>query len=111
MRCTNVGHHTPIGCGNARQRGNLARVVHAHLHYRNLVLRLQAQQFKRQAECIVQIPLGFVNVELRAQSRSHGLFGRRLARRARDGNHAQAPPAAYMRGQRLQSDQRVRGNQ
>ena len=34
VRRAHVRHHAPIGRGNARQRGNLARVVHAHLDHR-----------------------------------------------------------------------------
>ena len=55
MRQADVGHHAFVGRGNARQRGDLARVRHAHLDHGDLVLGLQAQQLQRKSEMIVEI--------------------------------------------------------
>ena len=50
VRRADVGDHAPVGRGDARQRGDFARVVHAHFDDGDLVLRHQAQQLQGQAE-------------------------------------------------------------
>ena len=55
MRGADVGDHAPIGRGNPGQRGDLARVIHAHLDHGVLVLRLNAKNLERQAVSVVQV--------------------------------------------------------
>jgi hypothetical protein len=49
----------------ARQVGNLAGVVHAHLDHRGAMRRLKTQQHQRQADVVVEV----------ARGRQHGEFG------------------------------------
>ena len=44
--------------GNPRQRGDLARMVHAQLDHSQPVRRIQPQQCQRQADLVVQVALG-----------------------------------------------------
>ena len=76
-------------------------MVHPHLKYRDIMLRLQAQQLQRQAEVVVQVAFGLQHVELRAEHRSYALLRGRLARRARDADHTLAPLLTHPFGQRL----------
>ena len=47
VRRAHVGDHAPVGRGDARQRGDLAQVIHAHLDDGDFVFRHQAQQLQR----------------------------------------------------------------
>ena len=111
VRGADVGDDAPVGRGDARQRGNFAGVVHAHFDHGEFVLRLEAQQLQRQAEGVVQIALRLEDVELCAERGGDGFLGGGFAGRAGDGDDAFAPLAAHMRGQRLQGDERIFGNQ
>jgi len=111
VRRSHVGHHAPVGSGDARQRRDLARMVHPHFHNRNFMLRFQTQQLQRKAESVVEIALRFEHVELCSQRGGHRFFGCGFAGRAGNGHHPPSPLAAHMRGQGLQRIQRVFGNQ
>ena len=107
MRQADVGHHAIIGRGNPRQGGDLARVRHAHLDHRDLVLGLQAQQLHRKSEMIVQISQRLQHVELRAQHVRNAFLGGGLARRAGHGDQLFAPQPPRRRAQVLQRQRGV----
>ncbi len=111
VRGADVGDHAPVGRGDAGQRGNFAGVIHAHLDDRDFVLGHEAQQLQRQAEVVVQIALRFEHVEFCAERGGHGFLGGGFSGRAGDGDDAAAPLAAHVRGQRLQGDERIFGDQ
>ena len=111
VRRAHVGDHAPVGRGDARQGGDLAGVIHAHLDDGDFVLRREAQQLQGQAEAVVEIALGLEDVELCAQRRGHGFLGGGFSRRAGDGDDEPAPLAANMRGQRLQREERIFGDE
>ncbi len=111
VRRAHVGDHAPVRRGYQRQGGDFAGVVHAHLDDRELVLRFEAQQLQRQAKAIVEIALGLEDVELCAQSGGNRFLGGGLSGRAGDGHHALAPLAANVRGQGLEGDERVFGDE
>ena len=111
VRGANIGDDAPVGHGDARQRGNLARVVHAHLDHGKFVLRHQAQQLQGQAKAVVQVALRFENAKFCAERRSNGFLGGGFSRRARDGNDAASPLAAHMVGQHLHRSERVFGDE
>ena len=75
------------------------------------VLRLEAQQLQRQAEVVVEIALGLEDVEFCAERGGDGFLGGGFAGRAGDGDDALAPLAAHMRGESLQGDERIFGNE
>ena len=106
-----VGDDAPVGRGDACEGGDFAGVVHAHLDDRNLVLGFEAQQLQGQAKGVVEIADGFEDVEFCAERGGDGFFGGGFAGRAGDGDDALAPLAAHMRGQSLQGDQRVFGDE
>ena len=101
VRGADVGDHAPVGRGDARQRGNLAGVIHAHLDHGEFVLRHEAQQLQGQAEIVIQIALGFEDAELCAERGGDGFLGGGFPGRAGDGHHAPAPLAAHMVSQRF----------
>ncbi len=74
VRGADVGDDAPVGRGDARQCGNLARVVHAHLDHGDFMLRHQAQQLQGQAEVVVQVTLGFEDAKFCAERRSNGFL-------------------------------------
>ena len=111
VRGADVGHDAPVGRGDAREGSDLAEVVHAHFDDGVFVLGLEAQQLQRQAEGVVQIALRLEHVELRAERGGDGFLGRGLAGRTGNGDDALAPLAAHMRGQGLQRDERIVGDE
>ncbi len=108
MRQADVGHHAFVRRCNLRQRGDLARVRHAHLDHRNLVLGLQAQQLHRKSKMIVQISQRLQHVELRAQHMRNAFLGGGLARRAGHCDQLLAPQPPRRRAQVLQRQRAVR---
>ena len=66
---------------------------------------------KRQAEAVVQIAVRLEHVEFCAERGGDGFLGGGFAGRAGDGHDAPAPLAAHMRGQGLQSDKRIFGDE
>ena len=50
-------------------------MIHAHLDDRDFVLRREAQKLQGQAETVVQIALGFEDVELCAERGGRGFLG------------------------------------
>ncbi len=111
VRGADVGDDAPVGRGDAGERGDFAAVVHAHFDDGDFVLGLEAQQLQRQAEGVVEIALRLEHAELCGERGGDGFLGGGFAGRAGDGDDAPAPLAAHMRGQRLQGEQRIFGDE
>ena len=86
-------------------------MIHAHLDDGKVVLGLQAQQLQRQAVRVVEIALRLEHLETRAQRGGYGFLGGGLSGRAGDRDDLLPPLAAHVRGQRLQGEQRIVGNE
>ena len=102
-----VGDDSPIGTGNARERGDFAGMRHAHLDHRDLMLGLELQQLQRQSKGIVQIPFGFKYREARAQNLGDRLLRGGLACTAGDGDDAFVPMPPHRGRERLQRFERI----
>ncbi len=111
VRSADVGDDTPVWSGDAGERGNLAKMIHAHLDDGILVLGFKAQQLQRKAVGVVEIALRFEDVELRPESRSDCLFGCGLACGSGHGYDVPAPLAADMSSERLKRNERIFGDE
>ena len=107
MRHADVGHHAHVGRGNSRQGGDLARMIHAHLDHRKLMLRLQTQQLQRKPPVVVQISQRLQHVELPGHHVRNAFLGGGLPRRAGHRNQLSAPKPPRRRAQPLQGQRGV----
>ena len=87
VRDPDVGNDAGIGRGNAGQRGNFSRMIHAEFPNRELMIAICLQNRARQPDMIVKIALGFRNTESPPQDRCREILGRRLAVTSRNAEH------------------------
>ena len=57
VRSAHVGYDAPVGYGDARERGDFAKVVHAHFDDGDLMLWLETEKLQRQPEAVVEVAL------------------------------------------------------
>ena len=89
-----VGDNGDIGPHQSAQIAYLAKVVHARLDDRSLVLRRQVQQSQRRADVVVVVGLSLQGIVPLGQDGGHHLLGRGLAGGAGDLHHGQSEAAA-----------------
>src|SRR5205823_11019604 len=63
MHGRNRSDYGQIMMGQSAEGANLTRMIHAHLDDSDLMLRLQLQQLKRQADVIVQVTSALEDAE------------------------------------------------
>ena len=83
VRVADVGPHAHLGLGDADERADFSRMIHAELDYRHLGPRPQLEERERQADVIVQVPLVPKHAIPRRQKLRRDFLRRRLARRCR----------------------------
>ena len=101
----NVGEHSHGGRGDLGETADLPEAVHAHLHHRGLVGRIQLQKGEGQADEVIQVQGILVHLISPGQNPRGHLLGGGLAATAGDGHHRQGKPAAPGVGQVPQGGQ------
>ena len=107
MHRSHHGDHAAVGLRQFRQRGNLARVRHAHLDDGDLVLGLQLQQLQRQAKVVVEIALRLQHAVPGRQNMRDDFLGGGLAGGTGHADQRLAPKSPHGRSELLQSGKRV----
>ena len=102
MGIAHVGDNGDIGPHQSAQIAYLAKVVHARLDDRSLVLRRQVQQSQRRADVVVVVGLSLQGIVPLGQDGGHHLLGRGLAGGAGDLHHGQSEAAAIPSSQGAQ---------
>ena len=108
VRVPDVGPHAHLRLGDADQRADFARVIHAQLDHRDVGPRAQLEQRERQADVVVQVAPVPKHRVLRRQELRRELLRRRLARAARDGDDLRARSPSHLARAVLQRPRRVR---
>ena len=103
----NGRNDTNMGLGETAQRGELSGAARSHFQDQEVVLRRGAQQSQRQANVIIQIPLGRPGGSLGGKDLGHQLFGRCFAVAAGNANHPRGKPLAVPGGEVLEGGQRI----
>jgi len=85
MRLAHVGDEAPIGARHLAELGDLPEPAHAHFHDDRLGV-VGSEQRVGHAELVVLIGLGGHHAHARRQNVAHEVLGRRLARRAGEGD-------------------------
>ena len=104
MRGTNVGDDRDIRLCRRRHARQLAEVVHAHFSHHDLGIPRHAKQRQRQADLVIEVPLGLLCAQALRQHSVQQLLGRRFANRTGHADHfttAHLPVTARKVEQRL----------
>ena len=110
MRAQGIINQRGIGAGDAGERVELAKVVHAHFDNGIALLRPQGKQSERQADVVVEITGGSQYgrfTELAAQNGGQHLLHRGFAGRTGNAEHHRVHRFAPSGSQGLQRRQRV----
>ena len=107
VRIADIGPDADVRPGDADERANLARVVHAQLDDSHVRPRRQPDERQRQPDVVVEIPVVSHHAILRFQKRRCHFLRRGLARAAGDRHHFRARRRSNRRRQRLQRDGRI----
>ena len=105
------GDHGDLRAGKARQRLDIAGVVHADLDNGEIGGRGHARQGQRHAPMVVVAGFGGVDIALSGQGDPGHFLGRGLADRAGDGDDLALHAGAAGAAQRLKRGQNVRDDQ
>lgn len=103
----NGGNDTNVRPCKAAQQGQLSGATRPHFQDQEVILRRGTQQGQRQANVIIQIPLGRPGGSLGGKDLGHQLFGRCFAVAAGDPNHPCGQPLAVPGSEVLERDQWV----
>ena len=107
MRTTHVCDERIVGLNYLHQRLDVARVRRAHLHDRDVVCGVQAQQCLRHADVVVEVALGVEHVVFLQQHRSREFLCGSLAVGSGDADDRRAERTAVIACELLQSVQTV----
>ena len=102
-----VGPHPHVGLGDVHQHPDLAGVVHAQFHHRDVGCGAQLDERDRQAQVVVQVAAVLDHAVSRAEHGGDGVLGGGLAGAAGDRHDAGPRGAPHRPGQVLQRLQRV----
>ena len=87
MRDPDVGNDGGVGRGDARQRSDLARMIHPELPNRELIVAICFQHGAGQTDVIVEIALRFRHPKSTTQNRGSKVLGGGFTVAAGDTEH------------------------
>ena len=100
-------HDRDIGTNDLAQDLDLAGLVRAALHHRELGAVFKREQGEWHADPVVEVPGGRMHLVGAAERRTQQLLGTRLSVRAADGDHGSPPGQTAVARQRAECHQRV----